>query len=230
MNRDIERKVRAALTEQASEITPATLRHPDLPRPRRLGLPAPLIVAALVVALLVGGSVSMTVFRGPDTAQALATRVPTVTVGAVLPASGGATVVDGIKIPTPAGWTVTELMPRAGARQVCLTDAGRADATCAGGMAFTIAATANGQTAAIATRPPDLCPGAMQIMTYHPAVTIDKRPAVEYQIQCDGRGDTAGYWQLADQTLSISTPLTGDPETYEHIVAGIDLQGWAHQP
>lgn len=230
MNRGIEDKVRAALTEQAAAITPATLRHPDLPRPRRRRPPAPLLVAALVIALLVGGSIGMTAFRSPDTAQALATRVPTVTVGAMLPASGGVTVVDGIKIPTPPGWAITELKPRAGARQVCLAEAGHADTGCASGMVFTIAATADGQTAAITTRPPDLCPEAKQIMTYHPAVAIDKRPAVEYQIQCDGRGNTAEYWQLADQTLSISTPLTSDPETYTHIIAGIDLRGWAHQP
>lgn len=229
MNRETEDKVRAALAEQAAGITPATLRHPDLPRPRRRRPPAPLVMAALVVALLVGGSIGMTAFRSPDTAQALATRVPTVTIGAVLPTSGSVTVIDGIKIPTPPAWTVTELTPRAGARQVCLTKADQGGTSCARGMVFTIAATANGQTAAITTRPPDLCPGAKQIMTYHPAVTIDKRPAVKYQIQCDGRGNTAEYWQLTDQTLSISTPLTGDPETYEHIIAEIDLRGWAHQ-
>lgn len=230
MNRDIADKVRAALSEQAAGITPATLRHPDLPRPRRRRPPAPLVVAALVVALLVGGSIGMTAFRSPDPAQALATRVPTVTVGAVLPTSGGVTFVDGIKIPTPPGWTVTELTPRAGARQVCLAEAGHPTAGCASGMVLTIAATADGRTAAITTRPPDLCPGAKQIMTYHPAVTIDNRPAVAYQIQCDGRGPVAEYWQLTDQTLSISTPLAGDPETYAHIIAGIDLRGWAHQP
>lgn len=225
----IEDKVRAALSEQTNAITPATLRHPELPKPRRHLLPVPVMVAALIAAMLIGGSIGMAAFRDTGTALAAAQRVPSVTAGATLPSQADQTIVDGIAIPTPPGWSVIEMEPRPGARQVCLATAGEAGDDCANGMTFMIASTVDGVTATIATQPPDLCRGATQVMTYNPAAVLDGRAAVQYRIQCDGEGPTAEYWQLADQSLSISTPLAVVPQTYAEIIAGIDLSGWAHQ-
>lgn len=230
MSPDIEAKVRAALREQAETITSATLRNPDLPRPRRRRL-APLVVSGMVVVgVLAGVSVGVTVGRAPavdqDVLSAAAVRP-----GTTLPVSNGYANVDGIEIPVPMGWTVSEMASEPAARQLCLADQlASEDDTCTSGMVFTVAVTrAGGGAAPIATHVPDVCPGGHQIMTYEPDVRVDSRPAVKYRSQCNGFGPVADYWQLDDSSLTISTPMTEKPDKYDAIVKGVNLKNWTHR-
>lgn len=225
---DLERRIRAALAEQAKIITPATLRQPELPRPRRH--PAPLVVAIVVVVLLLGGSLGATAFRAPESAQSRAARVPSVPVGEQLPSSSGYVDIEGAHIPILSGWTATELEPLPGARQLCVTDTGDPGQNCASGMLITIGSTVEGYTARVTTAPPDLCLGARQYMSYDSGVTVSDRPAGHYQIWCDTAGLTGDYWQLIDRTLTIATPLSDRPDVYARLVDEIDLGAWAHQP
>lgn len=230
MNPNVEDKVRAALREAANSITPATLRQPELPRPRRRRVATPLVVATAVVCVLAGIGIGASVNRTPAPSQAPA-AAPTVQPGTTLGLSHGVANVDGIAIPVPSGWTITEMTPQFDARRLCITDTSRLDTqTCSTGMVVIVAATtANGSAAFIPTRVPTVCK-KNQVVLYEPNARLDTRPAVTYTSRCDGTGPTSIYWQLADSSLTITSPMSDTPEKYENIVNGIDLSNWTHRP
>lgn len=230
MNPNIEDKVRAALREAADTITPATLRQPDLPRPRRHHLAIPLVVATAVICVLAGVGIGAAVNRTPAPSQDAASA-PSVQPGTTLALSHGAADVDGIAIPIPSGWTITEMAPLSNARRLCITDAaGSNTQTCTTGMVVIVASTAaNGTAAFIPTRIPTVCK-ANQVVLYEPNARLDTRPAVVYTSRCDGTGPTSIYWQLADSSLTITSPMSDHPEKYESIVNSIDLSNWTHRP
>lgn len=230
MNEHLEDRIRAALREQTDQITAASVRYPDLPRPRRR-VGSSLVLAAVVAALLCGVFIGASITtRNSGSAAGPGDTSASVTGGVSV--GDGALRIDGIAVLIPAGLHVEGPSAVQTGRRFCLTGqdpAGTADTTSCNGITLTIAnSRADGSADVLPTDIPKMCTGEPQILTLTNDASIGGRPASQFRTQCNGQGPGAYYWQLTDSSLTISTPLGMFTDEANQIARNIDLTGWTH--
>ncbi|MGH3261865.1 MAG: hypothetical protein ACRDNS_07720, partial [Trebonia sp.] len=184
--RDLESQIRAALHAEVASITPATLRHPLMPRPkRRAASPLAAVVAVITLCAVSAGTAAVVYSSrgGTESHTAAATAVVT----------DGVLHIAGITMPVPDGWSVRALPRRASGTSLCLTppnptksEADPAHPTC-DGITLTVADTARDGTAS--TLPfagAGSCPaGQPHTLTYDDeGVTLGGRRADLFKSSC----------------------------------------------
>lgn len=131
--------------------------------------------------------------------------------------------VDGVRIPTPEGWT-GEITSRDGMSvTVCV-----AAAPTAGCDGVTVRFATGAQAIPQQQLFRQACDGHDSMWTDNGDTQIDGRDAGRYTGTCPAEGTDSSLWLLKDDSLAVWTPPGKYADLAATIVAGIDLRNWDH--